>query len=182
MGKKTVDHNEAIRLRFDGLSNDVIAKRLGTSGVYISQLFMIGGILETAYKEYEKRQLDLLQDIAISGLKKSVKKAGETMTKALDQYLVIYKELEGQLAITSVPQERYTIMARMAGVLQQASNQAERVLDRAGMPIVSKSEIRNGDLPTYDDLIKRLNSEGIDPKTGHRGRTGEVLASMGLSN
>lgn len=182
MPKKKLDYQLIMRMKYDMKTYAEIAAEAGTSENYIAQMFMTDGRLEVEYAEYKKKMNDALQDEVIEDLRQSVKKAGNAMVMALEHYLLMYKQLEDSLKIEKNPDIIRNTVNSMATVLQKASNQAERVLDRAGMPIVSKSEVKNGDLPTYDDLIKRLNSEGIDPKTGHRGRTGEVLASMGLSN
>lgn len=176
------EHQEAIYLRFEGVPYKDIAEKTGIAETTLRKYFCVGGLLYKQYKKYSNDMYEQVQEEAVDNLRGALKTASEVMSKTLNHYLKLYSRLEERLKSTDDEKEQDKIMVQMAGVLQKASDQAERVLDRGGLPIVHKAEITNKELPSYDQVLNRLEAQGIDPESGHRRRTSEVLKSAGLSN
>jgi len=79
---KNVKHQEAVRLKYNGESYPVIAKKLKVSVYTVEGWFAFGGLLKEEYEKFRDEQNEIRKDQALWILQKNVETAA-TMLVAL---------------------------------------------------------------------------------------------------
>ena len=79
---KNVKHQEAVRLKYNGESYPVIAKKLKVSVYTVEGWFAFGGLLKEEYDKFRDEQNEIRKDQALWVLQKNVETAA-TMLVAL---------------------------------------------------------------------------------------------------
>ena len=79
---KNVKHQEAVRLKYNGESYPVIAKKLNVSVYTVEGWFAFGGLLKEEYDKFRDEQNEIRKDQALWVLQKNVETAA-TMLVAL---------------------------------------------------------------------------------------------------
>ena len=79
---KNVKHQEAVRLKYNGESYPVIAKKLKVSAYTVEGWFAFGGLLKEEYDKFRDEQNEIRKDQALWVLQKNVETAA-TMLVAL---------------------------------------------------------------------------------------------------
>lgn len=147
----------------------------GTLAVYLSP----EGVWGPEYRLFCKERNKLVEQATLSIFKGVAQEAAEGMQEALKDarkevahlkadLLILngtLSSLEGQDKLKCLEQIDF-LKGRILKAQERVMNYSERILDRAGMPIIKKVEVEDGDKELDPDNINNiLEAAGIDPES-----------------
>lgn len=162
----------AYRMKYSGRSHREIAEELGMNKKSVDNAFGSNGTWGQAYEIWSRRESEETQKQVRKALDNVLEYTGDVFVKALVR---ANEDVESKYAILKETREahtkgRTTITAvRDAEVeYRKAENRAvdlaEKVMDRAGMSIVTRAKLDTGNqLKTLDQIYADLIADGLDP-------------------
>lgn len=165
------DQLETMRLRYEGMTYAQIAIKLGIIKETIEGWFRTGGVLEEEYSSFIKEQNKKTINLALEVFKQSAREALAVMQKVLKRAISRAEELDKIYKNTIATDGSKNAIEEAEKKLRSAEYRvvelAEKVLDRSGMPVVYKSEIKTESQKEVsdDELYERLTRDGIDPSS-----------------
>lgn len=168
---------EAIRLKYEGVKYAEIAKTLNISENTLWAWFGKDGLLELEYEQYAREQGKKKLSIALDVFKKHSSLAADAMNKVLRNAIrnveKAQQELDEHLKQTNPAK---TTTEELERKVKSAENRlfelSERVLDRAGLTVVNRTEVKKGEESdgdskqlTDEQLKRELQQRGINPNS-----------------
>lgn len=156
MHKKTKYHYLAIELKYEGKTYEEISRALkgAIEPRSIANWFNKDGLLYLDYLEYAERKNRERQAESASIFSKEVANASKVIINALTH------------AVKNKNDDK-------------AVEYAKEILDRAGLVVVRRSEIKSESKPsepmTYEEFIAECERQGIDPSSGVRKTAAEMV-------
>lgn len=145
------NHHLAIELKYEGLSYEDIAKELkGKFSVNtLKMYFASDGVLYDAYLDYESKQNQARRD-SVQGI--------------FDKHVVTAAQVLVDAMLNAKKSSRKK---------QEAIGYAEKILDRAGIVVSRKVQIKDDreEKLSDEEFNRELKRQGIDPATGLALRT-----------
>lgn len=150
---------KAMELKYIGKEYKEIAIECATTEGVVKQWFMVDGELYLPYLKYATKQSEKMQELGTTILKSQIEKLIGIMTKTVELYLKAAEKARNE----NKPDDEIKWHEKATGL-------AERILDRAGLSTINKSQTLPPDndaksLPD-EQLRKYFTDRGLDADTG----------------
>lgn len=159
----------AFRMKYGGKTYEEIAKATGFAEGTIRIYFSADGAWKGTYDLWAQKESDGVQDRVRKSLEGVLDIAGTIMVEALARAREVVGECKTALK-KAIESGEVTKISAAEDDLRKAENRAfelaERVMDRAGMTIVSRAKLESRPNSLTDDVKEvhaRLIAAGIDP-------------------
>lgn len=160
---------KAIELKYQGYSYRQIADELKIDKSTVDHWFAVDGKLYFSYLEYAAKQNQVREEQGTNMLKGKIE---EMITVLLNTVALLLNKAKEAVSNKKIDEAiKY---------YKEASVYAEKILDRAGMTVINRSEIKTHAATKQlsdAELRARLLKLGINPETGLPVRTTEAQAN-----
>lgn len=151
-------YQRAIEMKYAGETYKKIAEELQVAEITVKQWFQADGLLYLQYLEYATKLGLEREQLGRNMLKENIENLVKIMINTVT--LLINKA-------NKLPDES----DEKIKLYERATNLAERILDRAGLTVISKSEVKTDAATnklTNEQYSELLRKNGIDPAAGLR--------------
>jgi hypothetical protein len=169
-------HFTIMEMKYQGYKYADIAMAVEMHETTIAEYFGKGGILEYEYDSYVREQNKAHIDQAVEMFKQNANLASDVMNKVLqravkgietaEQRLVDYHDHGGKDGTPGISADMILALeAKIRSAERRAFEFAQIILDRAGLPVVLKSQVETKKTADEgeEDVNERLKRSGIDP-------------------
>ena len=162
-------HFDVMQLKYQGLTYPEIAKRTKVSANTLEGYFQKGGLLEFEYESFMRDQNRQKVKLAVELFKQNTELASQTMNRVLQRAVKAIDIAESKLKAEVEGKARVTKTLELERALRGAENRAfefaQVILDRGGLPVITKIETETKDSSREEEeaIDEQLRRAGIDP-------------------